>query len=108
MLHLTQSDFDQAVAQHELLVVYFRSPNCSACLAVDAVYQELAKDYTDICFAEVDTTQEIELTTDFRVNSTPSLVIFKEGIVIFHHTGNFTKPILVDLLDQAKLLLIQR
>lgn len=104
-IHILQADnFYQAVHRHDIVVVDFSATWCKPCQAFAPIYQATAKKYADIFFATVDIDTEKNLAEELGVQSVPTLMIFRDNVLIFMQSGAMPQSALVDLVEQAKAL----
>lgn len=99
---VTADTFEQIIAENPLVVVDFWAPWCEPCLSFTALYEKMAAENKDICFAKINVEEQKQLAEDFNIRSIPQLMIFKERLVIFSEAGNMSRAVLTDLLEQAR------
>jgi len=108
VITLTHDNFDQIVAEHELLAIDFWAQWCVPCKSFSTVFSAAAKQYNDIVFCSVDIEAEQQLAADFQIRSVPFLVIIRQSIAVFAQSGALTGTALDDLLKQARTLDMQQ
>jgi thioredoxin 1 len=101
---MTAQDFRAAVEKHGILFVDFWAAWCGPCRAFAPVYDEVSREHPDILFAKVDTDQERELSASFQIQSIPTLMVFRDGVLLFAQPGALPKSALLDLVKQARAL----
>jgi len=104
ILHLTQDNFDQVIADNSIVFVDFWAQWCAPCLAFGEVFEKSANRNSDITFAKVNTEEQPELANDFNVRSIPLLIVLKDQIVIYSEAGALPETALQGLIDQARAL----
>ncbi|HEV7740896.1 MAG TPA: thioredoxin family protein [Pseudolysinimonas sp.] len=103
-LELTEQTFEQTVLEGGIVLVDFWAAWCGPCLAFAPVYGAAAEDNPDIVFGKVDTEAQQNLAGAMRIQSIPTLMIFRDGINVFAQAGALPRPALDDLLVQARAL----
>jgi thioredoxin 1 len=103
-IELTKENFSDVVGGAELALVDFWGPRCRSCRAFDPVFEEASRRHPDAVFGKVETEAHSQLAAMFRVMSLPTLVIMKEGFVIYARSGPLPLEDLEDLLGQARAL----
>ncbi|HPU53247.1 MAG TPA: thioredoxin [Burkholderiaceae bacterium] len=101
---LTAEEFDRTISDSDIVVVDFWAPWCGPCLGFAPVFEQVADENADITFAKVNTDEEQALSAHFRVRSIPTLMVFREQVLVFEQAGALPKGALTDLLSQVRNL----
>jgi thioredoxin len=101
---LDGKNFEQVVLGHDLVIVDFWAPWCGPCKSFAPVYDAASEKHADVVFGKVNTDEEQELAGAFKIRSIPTLMIFREKILVFAHPGALQAAMLDDLLEQVKAL----
>ena len=104
VLDLTQSNFDETIANNEIVIIDFWAPWCGPCLQFAPTFKETSEKVDAVAFAKINTEDEQALGAHFRIRSIPTLMIFREGIGIFSQPGSISGKDLEDLLEKAKAI----
>ena len=104
VLDLTQSNFDETIANNEIVIIDFWAPWCGPCLQFAPTFKETSEKVDGVAFAKINTEDEQALGAHFRIRSIPTLMIFREGISIFSQPGSISGKDLEDLLEKAKAI----
>jgi len=95
VLELTEGNFDEVITSYPLLVVDCWAPWCAPCRMVTPVIEELAKDYQGkITFAKLNVDDNQSVAMRFQIMSIPTLLIFKNGVLVDQKVGAMPRPML--------------
>ena len=103
-LDLTKDNFEQTVLNNDLVVLDFWAPWCGPCQGFAPVYEAISEKYADIVFAKVNTEEEQELAGYFQIRSIPTLMVFREKIIIFSQPGALPGAALEEIIAKAQTL----
>ncbi len=100
----TQQNLADIVNGNNMVVVDFWAPWCGPCRSFAPVYEQLSEKHGDIVFAKVNTEEEQALAAHFQIRSIPTLMIFREQIIVFAQPGALPASSLDEILSKAKAL----
>lgn len=99
---ITADNFNQIITDNEFVIVDFWAPWCGPCKGFSPVYEELSEKYPDIVFAKVNTEDQQQLAGEFQIRSIPTLMIFREQIILFSQPGALQGSQLEQVISQAQ------
>ncbi|MYV97335.1 thioredoxin [Streptomyces sp. SID3343] len=99
---LTKENFEEIVAGDGLTVVDFWASWCGPCRAFAPTFEKVSESTPDVVFAKVDTEAEVDLAQAFDIQSIPTLMLVRDGVVVFSQPGALPEAALVDLIKQAQ------
>ena len=101
-VHLTEQNFDEALTQHEgVLMVDFWAEWCGPCKAIGPVLEELAQDAAGrLTLAKVNVDENHGLAARYGIRSIPTIVFFKSGAVVDRVVGAAPKAVLQDIVKR--------
>lgn len=101
---VSSAEFKQVITGNELVFVDFWATWCGPCRAFGPVYEQASEKHPDVYFAKVDIDQNQDLASAAGVQAVPTLMIVKQGTVVFQQAGALRASDLDDLIAQAKAL----
>lgn len=101
VVELTQENFESTVADNAFVVVDFWAPWCGPCRTFAPVFEKVSEDHPDVVFAKVNTEDEQQIAAHFQIRSIPTLMIFREQIIIFSQPGALPEGSFRELLTKA-------
>ena len=84
---LTKDNFEQVVTGNDTVIVDFWAPWCGPCRAFAPTFEAISEKYPGIVFAKVNTEDEPELAGQFEIRSIPTLMVFREKVMLFSQPG---------------------
>lgn len=104
IVELTEENFAESINDHPFAVVDFWAPWCAPCRAFAPVFAAAAIKYPEVRFAKVNTEEQQQLAGHFNIRSIPTLMIFRDNIIVFAEAGALPASALDQVLTAAKAL----
>ena len=101
---LDASSFGAAISGHPFAVIDFWAPWCAPCRAFAPVFEAAAARHPDVLFAKVNTEDEQDIAAHFGIRSIPTLMIFRDDIIVFAEPGALPASALDQVLAAARAL----
>ena len=103
-VNLTTEDFEATVLADGITLVDWWAAWCGPCRMFAPVFEQASEDRPHITFAKVDTEEQQGLAAAAGISSIPTLMIFRDGILLYSEAGALPAPALNDLIDQVEQL----
>ena len=101
-IELTQDTFQAAVLDSKPLIVDFWAPWCGPCRSFSPIFEKVSAAHEDITFAKVNTEEQQELAGALNIRSIPTLMVFREQVLLFNQAGALSASQLEELVKQVK------
>jgi len=103
-INVTEAQFEELILQEGIVLVDFWAAWCGPCRSFAPVYEAASEKYPELTFAKIDTEAEQSLAAAAGITSIPTLMIFRDGILLFSQPGALPASGLDDLISQVSAL----
>jgi thioredoxin 1 len=104
VVELTKENFEQVVTSNPMVIVDYWAPWCGPCRGFAPVYEKVAEMHPDVVFAKVNTDDEQEIAAHFQIRSIPTLMVFKEQVIVFSQPGALPQGAFEEVVQKTKSL----
>ncbi|MBI4820273.1 MAG: thioredoxin [Deltaproteobacteria bacterium] len=99
---ITQNNFEENVEKQGILVLDWWASWCAPCRAFAPIFERASNKHADITWGKVDTDAEQQLAGAFQIRSIPTLMIFRDGILLFEQPGMLPESALDRLVQEVR------
>ena len=101
---LTAANFAETIEGNDIVLIDWWAAWCGPCRMFAPVFEKASEEHPDIVFGKIDTEAEQSLAAQAQISSIPTLMAFRDGILLYAQPGALPAPALADLIDQVKKL----
>ena len=103
-IDLTKDTFRDTVTKQGIVLVDWWAEWCGPCRAFKPIFEAASERHRDVTFAKIDTDAQQELAGAFEIRSIPTVMLFRDGVLLFAEAGALPQPALEELIGKAKEL----
>jgi thioredoxin 1 len=103
-IELTQDNFEVTINGNDMVIVDFWAPWCAPCRSFAPTFEAASDQHADIVFAKVNTEEQQQLAAAFGIRSIPTLMVFREQIILYSEAGALPASALEHLISQVRAL----
>jgi thioredoxin 1 len=101
-INIDAENFEDTITENDIVLVDFWADWCGPCKRFEPIYEKASEEYRDIVFAKLDTEENQMLTGQLGIEGIPTLMAFREGVLVFNQAGALPAPALKQVIDAVK------
>ena len=101
-IELTTENFKQTISDHDIVIIDFWAGWCAPCKSFAPTFEAAAAKHADIAFAKVNTEEQQELAAAFNIRSIPTLMVFREQVILYAEAGALPAAALEQMVEQVR------
>jgi thioredoxin len=101
---LTAENFNQYVEKDGVLVIDWWAPWCGPCRTFGPIYDKASEQHADVTFGKVNTEEQPELAGTFQIQAIPTLMVFRDQVLVFARPGAIPAAALDEIIGQVRAL----
>ncbi len=103
-INIDADDFERTITDNDIVLVDFWAEWCGPCKRFGPIYEKASEQHAEITFAKLDTDANSELSGQLGIEGIPTLMAFREGVLVFNQAGALPGPALQQVISAVKEL----
>ena len=104
VVELTKENFESTITSNATVIIDYWAPWCGPCRGFAPIYERVAEQHPDVVFAKVNTDEEQEIAAHFQIRSIPTLMVFRDQIIVFAQPGALPQGAFEQVIERTKAL----
>jgi len=101
VVELTKDNFEQTINDNDFIIVDYWAPWCGPCRSFAPTFSKVSEEFPNVVFAKVNTEEEQEIAAQFGIRSIPTLMIFRDNVIIYSEAGALPEGSFRELVAKA-------
>ena len=101
-IEINTEDFEDTITDNDIVLVDFWAEWCGPCKRFGPIYEKMSEEYQGVVFAKLDTEANQELSGQLGIEGIPTLMAFREGVLVFNQAGALPGPALKEVVEAVK------
>ncbi len=101
---ITADNFESTVQDHPIVILDFWASWCGPCRNFAPIFERASEEHADVVFGKVNTDEEQSLAQTFQIRSIPTLMVFRDQIMLYNEAGAMPKTAFEELIAKVKAL----
>ena len=103
-MYCRSENFENTITDNDIVLVDFWADWCGPCKRFGPIYEKSSEQHSDVVFAKLDTDANQQLSGQLGIEGIPTLMAFREGVMVFNQAGALPGPALEQVVDAVKKL----
>ena len=101
VIELSEENFEETINNNAFVIVDFWAQWCGPCKSFAPTYEKISEEFPDIIFGKVNTEEQQGIAGHFQIRSIPTLMMFREQIIIYSEAGALPETAFKDIVERA-------
>jgi len=104
LVNVTAKNLESLITGNEIVILDFWAPWCGPCQSFAPIFEKAAETHPDIVFGKINTEEEPALAGHFQIRSIPTLMVFRDQIMLMNQAGALPGQVLEELISKVREL----